>query len=148
MTSPEQEQEAIVDSPTGWVAAHIRSYVESNGGKGAVFQGVPALLLTTRGRRSGTLRRTALYYGQDRGRYLLVASNGGSRQHPAWYLNLAEQPEVDVQVGPETFRGLARTATTEERPELWRQMASIFPLYDTYQGKAGRQIPLVIVERA
>jgi deazaflavin-dependent oxidoreductase (nitroreductase family) len=144
----QQHDEEIMDSPTGWVAQHIRSYVESNGAKGHMDQGVPALLLTTRGRRSGKLRRTALFYGQDGDRYLVVASNGGSAQHPAWYLNLVQQPEVDVQVGPETFRGRARTATAEERPELWRQMASIFPLYDTYQGKAAREIPLVIVERA
>ncbi|MEV4096717.1 nitroreductase family deazaflavin-dependent oxidoreductase [Streptosporangium saharense] len=142
MTDPE-----VYDSTTDWVARHIRRYVESDGADGHIYQGIPTLLLTTRGRRSGKLRRTALIYGEDEGRYLLVASNGGSAGHPAWYLNLTEDPVVAVQVGPDKFTARARTATAEEKPHLWRLMASIFPLYDTYQAKAPREIPLVILER-
>jgi len=140
-------QEEIVDSPTGWVATHIRRYVETDGKQGHMYNGLPALLLTTRGRKSGKLRRTALFYGQDGDRYLLVASNGGARDHPAWYRNLVEHPEVELQVGAEKFAGRARTATAAEKPALWQQMAAIFPHYTTYQAKAGRDIPVVIVER-
>lgn len=142
-----QGEEEIVDSPTGWVAKHIRSYIETDGAQGHIHNGTPALLLTTRGRRSGKLRRTALFYGQDGDRYLLVASNGGASNHPAWYHNLVDHPEVEIQVGPDTFTARARTATAEEKPALWQRMVTLFPLYETYQAKAGREIPLVIVER-
>jgi deazaflavin-dependent oxidoreductase (nitroreductase family) len=142
-----QREEEILDSPTGWVAKHIRRYVETDGLQGQMYNGRPALLLTTRGRRSGKLRRTALFYGQDGDRYLLVASNGGAPKHPAWYHNLVDHPEVEIQVGPETFTARARTATAEEKPALWQRMVALFPLYATYQAKAGREIPVVIVER-
>jgi deazaflavin-dependent oxidoreductase (nitroreductase family) len=143
-----KKQEAILDNPTGWVARHIRSYVETGGKKGHRWNGLPTLLLTTRGRKSGKLRRTALIYGQDGDRYLLVASNGGAPNHPAWYLNLVEHPQVEVQVGPDTFAARARTATARQKPKLWRLMAAIFPQYERYQAKTSRDIPVVIVERA
>ncbi|MEJ7654123.1 MAG: nitroreductase family deazaflavin-dependent oxidoreductase [Chloroflexia bacterium] len=129
------------------MAEHIRTYVETDGEKGHIYNGVRSLLLTTRGRKSGKLRRTALIYGEDSQRYLLVGSNGGSPHHPAWYLNLVEHPEVVVQIGANKFSARARTATEEEKPALWQRMVSIFPMYDRYQRKAGRQIPVVILER-
>lgn len=143
-----RDGEEVVDSPVGWVAKHVRGYVASDGKRGHLYHGMPTLLLTTRGRRSGKLRRTALIYGQDGDRYLLVASNGGAPHHPAWCLNLIAHPEVDLQVGPETFAARARLASADEKPPLWRRMTALFPLYDGYQAKAGRDIPVVIVERA
>ena len=140
-------QEEIVDSPTGWVARHVRRYVETDGRSGHKWNGRQTLLLTTRGRKSGKLRRTALIYGQDGDRYLLVASNGGARNHPFWYLNLTAQPEVQVQVGADKFTARARTAGAEEKPRLWRLMAAIWPDYDRYQKRTSRDIPVVIVER-
>lgn len=136
----------IYDSPRDWVAEHIRSYVATGGRDGHLWRGMPTLLLTTRGRRSGKLRRTALIYGRDGDNYLVVASSGGSPRHPAWYLNLAADPQVEVQVLADTFPARARTATPDERPPLWRTIASIFPTYDRYQTKTGREIPLVILE--
>jgi deazaflavin-dependent oxidoreductase (nitroreductase family) len=141
------EHEGISDSPVGWVAKHINRYVESDGKDGHQYMGVPSLLLTTRGRKSGKLYRTALYYGRDGDRYLLVPSNGGSDEHPSWYLNLIANPEVEVQVGAEKFSARARVATPEEKPALWQIMTSIFARYNTYQEKAGREIPVVILER-
>jgi deazaflavin-dependent oxidoreductase (nitroreductase family) len=141
----EQEDQEVFDSPTGWVARHVRSYVETEGKKGHLYHGMPTLLLTTRGRRSGKLRRTALIYGHDGDRYVLVASNAGATNHPAWYLNLIEHPDVVVQVGSDRFA--ARAATAEEKPRLWGLMVSIFARYDVYQKKVGRNIPVVIVER-
>jgi deazaflavin-dependent oxidoreductase (nitroreductase family) len=138
--------EKVYDSPTGWVREHIRDYVESDGEKGHEWQGVPTLLLTTRGRKSGKLRRTALIYGKDGENYLLVASKGGAPTHPLWYLNLVENPEVELQVGADKFTARARTATAEEKPRLWQLMTDIFPRYDEYQAKTERDIPLVIVE--
>jgi deazaflavin-dependent oxidoreductase (nitroreductase family) len=145
--SEEAASEEVVDSPRGWVADHIRRYVESDGERGHEWRGVPTLLLTTRGRKSGKLRRTALIYGQDGDRYLVVGSEGGAPKHPNWYHNLVDHPDVRVQVGAETFDARARTATAEEKPELWRKMASIWPDYDKYQAKTDRQIPVVILER-
>ncbi len=138
----------ITDNPTDWVNKHIRQYVETDGTKGGRFYGHDALLITTRGRKSGALRRTALYYGVDGDRYVLVASNGGSKTHPSWYLNLAADPAVEVQIGPEKFAARARTATGDERARLWDLMATIFSTYNQYQARAKREIPVVVLERA
>ncbi|MGS2615221.1 nitroreductase family deazaflavin-dependent oxidoreductase [Micromonospora sp. LZ34] len=139
--------ETIEDSPVGWVASHVRRYLATDGADGGKYHGYDALLLTTRGRRSGTLRRTALIYGRDGDRYLLVASNGGAQRHPNWYLNLCADPEVRVQVGAETFAARARTATGEERPRLWRLMTEVFPTYARYQQQTDREIPVVVIEQ-
>jgi deazaflavin-dependent oxidoreductase (nitroreductase family) len=140
-------QEEVHDSPSGWVADHIHRYVETDGREGHEWKpGVPTLLLTTRGRRTGKLRRTALIYGRDGDRYLVVASKGGATFNPKWYLNLTANPEVELQVGPDKFPAKARTATPEEKPELWRIMTSIWPDYDQYQARCERNIPVVILE--
>jgi deazaflavin-dependent oxidoreductase (nitroreductase family) len=148
MTTAHGPSDDVHDNPTGWIAQHIRRYVESDGEHGHRFYGRESLLLTTRGRRSGKLRRTALYYGEDEGRYVLVASDGGNPRDPAWYLNLIASPAVVVQVRGETFAARARPATPDERPRLWEQMTAFFPKYAEYQRKAGREIPVVVVERA
>jgi len=140
-------QEEVIDSPTEWVAKHIQSYEETNGGTGHEWFGVTALLLTTRGRKSGKLRRTALYYGQDSDRYLIVASRGGADVHPAWYLNLTANPEVQVQIQADKFTARAHTAMAEEKPRLWKIMADHFPKYEEYQKGTDRDIPVVILER-
>jgi deazaflavin-dependent oxidoreductase (nitroreductase family) len=136
------------DSPVGWVAKHVKQYVESNGTSGRRYSGKDALLITTRGRKSGLLRRTALFYGKDGERYLVVASNGGKPAHPAWYLNLLADPEVQIQDGAETFTARARPASAEERPRLWAMMAAIFPSYEGFRQKTSREIPVVVIERA
>jgi deazaflavin-dependent oxidoreductase (nitroreductase family) len=141
------QREEVVDSPRDWVNEHIRRYVESDGENGHRWRGVNTLLLTTRGRKSSKLRRTALIYGKDGDRYLVVASLGGAPRHPLWYLNLVEHPEVEVQVGAEKFGARARTADAGEKPRLWDLMASIWPDYNNYQAKTTRQIPVVILER-
>jgi deazaflavin-dependent oxidoreductase (nitroreductase family) len=144
MTSSEQ----VLDSPEGWVADHIRRYVETDGAEGHEWRpGVYTLLLTTRGRRSGKLRRTALIYGRDGDSYLVVASQGGDPKHPAWYLNLLESPEVEVQVGPEVFTARARTAEPAEKSRMWSTMAAIWPPYDDYQARTDREIPVVVLDR-
>ncbi|OLB80871.1 MAG: nitroreductase [Actinobacteria bacterium 13_2_20CM_2_71_6] len=140
--------EEVLDSPVGWVAKHVRKYVESGGRKGHSYWGNDTLLLTTRGRRSGKLRRTALIYGRHGDAYVVVASNGGAATHPLWYLNLVADPQVYVQVGAQSFPARARTATAEERPELWRMMTKLFKQYGRYQKKTDREIPVVILEPA
>jgi deazaflavin-dependent oxidoreductase (nitroreductase family) len=134
------------DSPVGWVRDHIRKYVESDGRRGHRWSGTDTLLLTTRGRRSGQPRRTALIYGRDGDRYVVVASKGGSPKHPLWYLNLVADPHVRVQVGPERLDGVARTAQGDERERLWAVMREIWPEYDTYQRRTSREIPVIVIE--
>src|SRR5256886_14655522 len=134
--------------PPGWQAAHAKRYLETNGEDGHIWEGVPTLLLTTTGRRSGKPYTTPLIYGEDNGRYLVVASQGGAPEHPQWYRNLVAQPEVGVQVRADRFRARARTANAEEKPALWKLMASIWPSYLEYQTRTSREIPVVILERA
>jgi deazaflavin-dependent oxidoreductase (nitroreductase family) len=144
---PDDRDDAVTDSPTGWVAKHVRRYVESDGESGHRWSGVDTLLLTTRGRSTGTLRRTALIYARDRGRYIVVASNGGSKAHPNWYQNLDADPRVFVQVAEERFEARAQAATARQRPRLWGLMVSIWPEYERYQTRTEREIPVVILER-
>src|SRR3954452_24810523 len=89
----------VTDSPVAWVAEHTRRYLESGGEDGHEWRpGVPTLLLTTNGRKSGDKRRTALSYGRDNADYVVVASNGGTQGPPAWFLNLQADPVVEIQV--------------------------------------------------
>ena len=126
---------------------HVRRYIETDGAEGHDWQGTHALILTTTGRRSAEPKSTPLIYGQHGDDYLVVASKGGAPEHPAWYLNLAEHPEVTVQVLGDRFAARARTASADEKPELWQLMTSEWPKYDEYQRKTTREIPVVVLER-
>lgn len=137
--------EQIFDSPRERVNEHLSRYLATDGGDGYLWNDVPTLLLTTRGRRSGLLRRTALIFGRDSDRYLLIASRGGAPTHPLWYENLQVNPEVILQVKGEIISGLATTATGEERERLWALMAAIWPAYNSYTKRTSREIPLVVV---
>ena len=136
----------VTDSPVGWVAEHTRRYLETGGEEGHEWRpGVPTLLLTTTGRKSGVKRRTALIYGRDNADYVVVASKGGTPDHPAWYLNLEADPEVEIQVLDSVLPATARTVTGEERERLWALMRQIWPAYDEYQTKTDREIPVVVL---
>jgi deazaflavin-dependent oxidoreductase (nitroreductase family) len=140
------EDEQPLDSALGWVAEHTKRYVETNGEEGHDWKGVPTLVLTTRGRKSGQLRRNALIYGRDGDNYLVVASRGGAPKHPLWYLNLVADPAVQLQVGADKLHARARTASAGEKARLWPKMTAIWPSYDEYQTKTDRDIPVVILE--
>jgi deazaflavin-dependent oxidoreductase (nitroreductase family) len=127
---------------------HVRRYRETGGQEGYEWNGVKTLVLTTTGRHSGLERSKALILGEDGDRYVVVASKGGEPNHPAWYLNLASDPDVQVQVREDVFAATARTAEGDERERLWKLMAGIWPAYDEYQRKTGRVIPVVVLERA
>jgi deazaflavin-dependent oxidoreductase (nitroreductase family) len=127
---------------------HVDRYRATDGEEGHDWQGTTTLILTTTGRRSGEQRSTPLIYQPHGDAYLVVASKGGAEEHPAWYLNLTEEPDVDVQVKGDRFRARARTADGEEKPEMWRTMTSTWPAYDDYQQKTEREIPVVVLERA
>lgn len=127
--------------------AHRKEYEETNGAQGHIWRGVPTLLLTTVGRHSGQIYTTPLIYGRDGDKYLVVASNGGAKKNPAWYVNLADQPIVRIQVLGDKFLARALTATPEQKPALWETMASIWPDFNDYQKKTTRDIPVVVIER-
>lgn len=134
----------VVDSPTEWVADHIRRYIESGGEDGHIWRGVPTLLLTTTGRKSGMLRRTALIYGIDGDDYVIVASKGGHPSNPLWFENLVEDSNVEIQVGPQIIQARASVITDESRYQrVWDQMATIWPGFNEYKEKTSRLIPLV-----
>ena len=128
---------------------HVDRYVATNGEEGHNWvRGAPVLILTTTGRRSGETRSTPLIYGRSGADYLVVGSKGGAPTPPAWYLNLQANPDVAVQVKADRFAARARTASRQEKPELWKIMTSIWPDYDEYQTKTEREIPVIILERA
>ena len=141
------EHERPTDPNIGWVRDHLHRYVATDGANGHEWRpGVPTLLLTTRGRRSGKLRRTPLIYGRDGDAYVVVGSFGGSPQHPDWYFNLSDDPEVEIQVGDDVMPARAATAGGEDRVRLWRLMTEIWPDYDKYQARTERELPVVTLE--
>jgi len=138
----------IIDSPTEWVADHITRYVATNGEDGHIWRGVPCLLLTTVGRKSGVLRRTALIYGRDGDDYVVVASNGGHPTHPLWYTNLTANEVVTLQVAGDVFQAAATTmAVGTDHDRAWATMVGIWPDYGVYQTKTDRRIQLVRLAR-
>jgi deazaflavin-dependent oxidoreductase (nitroreductase family) len=126
---------------------HVRVYRESNGEKGYLWNGVPILLLTTKGRRSGEPRTIPIIFTQVGDNYVIIASRAGSPTHPSWYLNISQDPAVTVQVKSDTFPARARTAECAEREQLWAEAVKTWPNYDIYQSRTTRTIPVVVLER-
>jgi deazaflavin-dependent oxidoreductase (nitroreductase family) len=127
---------------------HVDRYEATGGEEGHDWmKGTNTLILSTKGRKSGEERKAPLIYAEHDGDYLVVASKGSADDPPAWYLNLDAEPEVGVQVKDDKFKARARTATPDEKPELWRQMTEVWPDYDEYQKKTDREIPVVVLER-
>jgi deazaflavin-dependent oxidoreductase (nitroreductase family) len=124
---------------------HIRAYRGSGGEVGYLWNGVPTLLLTTTGRKSGAPRTSALIFGRDGDDYLVVASMGGAPEHPQWYRNLTANPNVEIQVKAERIPVVAKTASPEEKPRLWSIVSSVWPNYDVYKTRTDRDIPVVVL---
>jgi deazaflavin-dependent oxidoreductase (nitroreductase family) len=128
---------------------HVRRYRETGGEVGHIWKnGSKILLLTTNGRKTGKPRTTPLIYENDGDRYVVVGSKGGAPEHPGWYRNLSNDPDVELQVKDEVFPARAHTAQGEERERLWKLAAQQWPDYDSYQEKTDREIPVVVLERA
>jgi len=138
-----------------WISSHVRTYLASGGTEGHLWDStvvggpgpLPCLLLVTKGRRSGRKITVPLIYGETGdGRYVIIASRGGTPAHPDWYLNLVADPQVKLQVGTERFAAVASTCDEEaERAALWKKMAGIYPPYDAYQSMTERRIPVVVL---
>lgn len=137
-----------------WMKHHIARYQATDGEEGYLWdvgleggKQVETLLLTTIGRKSGQPLTLPLIFSRTDNGYAVIASKGGSPEHPSWYLNLQSNPEVQVQVKADKFKARARTAGPEERAAIWKRMAAIYPPYDSYQAGTGREIPVVVLER-
>lgn len=126
---------------------HLRRYLETDGEVGYIWNGAPILLLTTKGRKSGEERVIPIIYRQVGDAQVLIGSKGGSPTHPAWYLNILENPRVKVQIKGEKFDAVARVAQSPEREALWAESLKGWPNYDIYQSRTTRQIPVVVLER-
>ena len=132
---------------TAFTRAHCAVYRATRGLIGGNLLGIHMLLLTTRGRRTGKARTLPLAYVEDRGDLVIVASNGGSDRHPAWWLNLREADTAEVQVGAERFEVTWREAPRKERVEYWRKLQAAIPAYRMYRFQSDREIPIVLLRR-
>lgn len=137
----------VVISPSEWVAEQARLYEESGGTRGTELRGAPCLLLDYRGRRSGIWRRTVLICDRDGDDLLIVASKGGADEHPLWYLNLVENPDVRVRFGPERYAARAETLPPGEKQRVWQHLVEVFPPYAEYRARTERDIPVVRLRR-
>lgn len=124
---------------------HIDRYRETDGEVGYLWNGVPTLLLTTTGRRTGQSRTSPMIFGRDGDDYLVIASTGGAPKHPSWYLNLVDEPRAEIQVRGDHITVVARTASDAERPRVWQIMTDQWPNFDVYQSRTERVIPVVIL---
>lgn len=135
-------------SPWDVVRDQVEQYERTGGREGGTLEGKPCVILTTRGRRSGHLRKVPLMRVEHDGRYAVVASLGGAPKHPQWYLNLVAHPDVTLQDGDRVMDLRARTATPDEKQDWWVHVREVWPPYDEYQASTERDIPVVILEPA
>jgi deazaflavin-dependent oxidoreductase (nitroreductase family) len=135
-------------SPTQWVREQVELYEGSGGTKGTTLRetGLPVIVLTTRGARSGKIRKTPLMRVEHEGRYAAVASVGGAPKHPVWYFNVTADPRVELQDGPVKRDMRAREVTGAEKAAWWERAVAAFPSYADYQEKTSRDIPLFVLE--
>ena len=138
-------------SPWAWVRDQVETY-ERTGGREAntlLDTGMPIVIVTTRGNKSGKLRKTALMRVEYDGEYALVASMGGQPKHPVWYHNLVADPTaVMIQDGPEPFDAVVREVRGDERAQWWERAVAAYPPYAEYQERTERIIPVFIARRA
>jgi F420H(2)-dependent quinone reductase len=136
-------------SPRRWVAEQVDLYEGSGGTKGLTLRdtGLPVIIVTNRGRKSGAVRKTPLMRVVDGDNYILVASQGGAPKHPEWYFNLKADPQVEIRDRTEVRAMRVREVTDPaERERLWKIAVKAFPPYQEYQEKTDRLIPVFLAE--
>lgn len=133
-------------SPVGWARRQVEEYESSGGTRATTMRDMPVVVLTSRGARTGKLRKTPLMRVEHDGRYAVVASMGGAPTHPVWYHNLKADPHVELQDGPLKWDMTAREVTGDEKAEWWTRAVAAFPDYATYQAKTERKIPVFVLE--
>ena len=129
------------------VKGHVWLYKASGGKRGATIKGMPVLLLTTRGRKSGEQRTVPVVPFIENGNTYVIASMGGQPQHPAWFFNLEADPKVHVQIGPEHWNARAEVLPLEQRAPIWSRIIAAMPNFGQYQTKTSRVIPVVRLVR-
>ena len=131
-----------------WVRDQVELYESSGGARGTTLRdtGLPVVIVTNRGARSGKVRKTPVMRVEHDGRYAMVASKGGAPEHPVWYYNVQANPLVELQDGPRRQDMVAREVTGDERSEWWKRAVAAYPPYAEYQEKTAREIPVFILE--
>jgi deazaflavin-dependent oxidoreductase (nitroreductase family) len=137
-------------SPAQWVRDQVEEYERSGGQKGNTFldTGLPVVIVTTRGNRSGKIRKMALMRVEHEGEYALVASMGGAPKNPVWYYNIKASPDrITIQDGPQPHDFRVREIRGDEKAEWWERAVAAYPPYADYQKKTDRQIPVFVATR-
>lgn len=140
-------QGTYVPSPAQWVRDQVELFESSGGTEGTTLRGMPVIVLTTRGAKTGDIRKSPLMRVEHDGTYAVVASKGGAPENPVWYYNLVANPEVELQDGPSRWDMVAREVTGDEKKVWWDRAVAAYPDYAEYQQKTSRQIPVFVVER-
>ncbi|MGW2598678.1 nitroreductase family deazaflavin-dependent oxidoreductase [Streptomyces klenkii] len=135
-------------SPTAWVREQVEKYEASGGTEGTTIRGLPVVILTSRGARSGKLRKSPVMRVEHEGVYAAVASLGGAPKNPVWYYNVVADPQVELRDGKDVWDMTAREVTGEEKAVWWERAVRAFPDYAEYQKKTDRVIPVFVLERA
>ncbi len=135
-------------SSAKWVRDQVEEYESSGGTRGTTLRGVPVVVITSVGSRSGKLRKNPVMRVQHDGVYAAVASKGGAPEHPSWYRNLVEHALVELQDGPARGDYTAREVSGDERAAWWVRATEVWPDYADYQTKTDREIPVFVLERA
>ena len=135
-------------SPRSWVRDQVELFENSGGTEGTTLldTGLPVVIVTNLGARTGKVRKTPLMRVEHDGRYAAVASLGGAPKNPVWYYNLRANPRVELQDGPRRSDMIARELTGSERAEWWDRAVAAYPPYAEYQTKTSRQIPVFLLE--
>jgi deazaflavin-dependent oxidoreductase (nitroreductase family) len=133
-------------SPEAWVREQVEQYEASDGREAGELRGMPVIVLTTLGAKSGKLRKQALMRVEHDGAYAAVASLGGSPKNPVWYHNIKANPLVELQDGADKRDYLAREVTGEEKAVWWERSVAAYPDYADYQAKTDREIPVFVLE--
>ncbi|MFJ4657749.1 nitroreductase family deazaflavin-dependent oxidoreductase [Nocardia sp. NPDC088792] len=132
-------------SPSGWAREQAEQLEASNGAEGGTHEGVPIILLTTVGAKTGKLRKTPLMRVEHEGEYAVVASRGGAPQHPVWYHNLVANPHVELRDSDVVKDYDAREVFGDEKALWWDRAVAVWPDYANYQTKTNRQIPVFVL---
>jgi len=133
-------------SPAQWVRDQVDLYEKSGGTEGTTLRGMPVIILTTRGAKTGKLRKTPLMRVEHDGTYAAVASLGGAPKNPVWYYNVLADPVVELRDGPNRWDMKAREVTGEEKAAWWQRCVAAYPDYADYQTKTDREIPVFVLE--
>ncbi len=135
-------------SPNDWNAQIIKEFRENDGKVGGMFEGAPLLILHHKGAKTGTVRETPLIYQNVDGDMAIFASKAGAPTNPDWFHNIVANPDVEVEVGPDTIQATARVLEGDERDTIWTRQKELMPNFAEYEEKTDRTIPVITLKPA